>query len=68
MTCFFAMVVLGAVTTAQLSVADAKSQIANPQSVLMSATPSAGLASLPPAPPGKSTILGGEIRRVDPVG
>src|ERR1700739_4749954 len=31
------------------------------------ATTPDGLASLPPAPTGKSTIIGGEIRNVDPV-
>jgi len=67
MNCFLAIVVLGAVTTAQLTVADAQSKVASPQSELVSATASAGLAALPPAPRGKSTILGGEIRRVDPV-
>jgi hypothetical protein len=67
MNCFLAIVVLGAVTTAQLSVADAQSKVASPQSDLMSATASADLSALPPPPHGKSTILGGEIRRVDPV-
>jgi hypothetical protein len=67
MNCFLGIVVLSAVTTAQLSVADAQSKVSSPQSELVSATASAGLAALPPAPLGKSTILGGEIRRVDPV-
>jgi hypothetical protein len=67
MNCSLTVIVLGGLTAALLSVADASSQVAGPQSELISATASAKLASLPPAPGGMSTILGGEIQRVDPV-
>jgi hypothetical protein len=52
---------------AQMSVAGAKSQVTGPQSALVSASAPVDLSALPPAPRGKSTILGGEIRKVDPV-
>ena len=67
MNCFVALVMLGGVATAQMSGPDAKSQVTGPQSALMSRSASVDLSALPPAPRGKSTILGGEIRNVDPV-
>jgi hypothetical protein len=38
-----------------------------PKPALNSENPAGDVQSLPPAPPGKSTILGGEIRYIDPV-
>jgi len=67
MKLFLAVVMLGGVAFAQLQVTNAQAQSASPQSELKSANPSVDLHSLPPAPRGKSTILGGEIRSVDPV-
>ncbi|MGA2167751.1 MAG: hypothetical protein ABSG62_06025 [Terracidiphilus sp.] len=65
---FLALVILGGVAIAQMSVADAKSgQSAGPQPALRSESSSGDLPASPPAPHGKSTILGGEIRSVDPV-
>ena len=60
-------VMLCAVAICQASVAVAKSQVTSPQSALHSSDASVVSSALPPAPRGKSTILGGEIRRVDPV-
>jgi hypothetical protein len=60
-------VMLCAVAICQASVAVAQSQVAPPQSTLQFANASVFLPVLPPAPGGKSTILGGEIRHVDPV-
>jgi len=52
----------------QLPMALAQSQrMPDQQSDLKSATGTSDLSDLPPAPRGKSTILGGEIRNVDPV-
>lgn len=67
MTGFVTLIMLGAVAAAQLSVADAKAQVEVQESALRSISASVDLPALPPAPPGKSTILGGEIRSVDPV-
>ncbi len=65
---FLAIVMLGSVTIAQLSFADAKSaQNAGAQSVSISGSASGVPASLPPIPPGKSTVIGGAIHDVDPV-
>jgi hypothetical protein len=63
-----AVMMLGALAVVQMPVAHAQSgQIAGPQSELRSNSASSDVPSLPPAPQGKSTILGGEIRSVDPV-
>jgi hypothetical protein len=63
-----AAVFFGLVAIAQLSVAKASSQqIAGQQSSLRSESAAIDLPVLPLAPRGKSTILGGEIRSVDPV-
>jgi hypothetical protein len=67
MNCLFAIIMLGGVITAQVSVEDAMSQVIDPKADLLSATASTSVASLPPAPRGKSTIMGGEIQRVDTV-
>jgi len=66
MNCYFALFVLGGVVTTQLPVANAWSQVASQQSALMSASALADTSALPAAPGGKSTVLGGEIRKVDP--
>jgi hypothetical protein len=47
--------------------AESQSQTPDSQAALKSASTATNLASLPPAPRGKSTVLGGEIRAVDPV-
>jgi len=49
------------------SVSTARPQAPEPQSALTSANATTGLATLPPAPRGRSTTLGGEIKTVDPV-
>jgi hypothetical protein len=67
MNCYFALFALGGVVTTQLPVANAWSQVASQQSALMSASALADTSALPAAPGGKSTVLGGEIRKVDPV-
>jgi hypothetical protein len=58
---------LYAVALGQASVAVARSQDVAPQAAQQSANAPVVTSALPPAPRGKSTILGGEIRRVDPV-
>lgn len=59
---------LGAAVIAQASIAGAQAeQIAGPDAAITSASPTSGLPSLPPLPAGKSTVIGGEIRNVDPV-
>lgn len=61
-------VVLAGVAVALTSAAYAQTeQIAGPQSAIRAETPSGDLPALPPVPHGKSTVLGGEIRNVDPV-
>lgn len=65
---FLAIVMLGSVAIAPLSFADAKSaQNAGAQPVSISGSASGVPASLPPIPPGKSTVIGGAINDVDPV-
>jgi hypothetical protein len=62
-----AMILVGT-ATAQMSGAGAMSgHIAVPQSTLMSETTPLDSTGLPPAPKGKSTIMGGEIQDVDAV-
>ena len=62
------VVVLGGIVIAQTLLASAQSsQTADPNSVFKSESASGGLPSLRAIPRGKSTILGGEIRNVDPV-
>jgi hypothetical protein len=67
MKLFLAVVVFAGLTSVQLPAIDAQSQIAVAQSTLRSASAVIDLPALPPAPRGKSTIIGGEIRSVDPV-
>ena len=67
MNSVLALIMLGSVATAQLLVADASSQVAGQQSALRPASAPVDSSALPSAPGGKSTVLGGEIRKVDPV-
>jgi Domain of unknown function (DUF5666) len=61
-------VVLACLTMAPWSTVHAQSQpVTEPQPDLKSAIGPGDLNVLPPPPDGKSTILGGEIRNVDPV-
>jgi hypothetical protein len=60
-------VMLGGMVIAQISAADAQSQAAAPRTASTSVGATVDLSALPPAPRGKSTILGGEVRSVDPV-
>jgi hypothetical protein len=64
---FLAVVMFGGVAFFQLAPTYGHSQVAGPQSSLKSATASVDLPALPPAPRGKSTVMGGEIKSVDPV-
>jgi len=65
---FLAVVVLGGLTMGIVSSAAAQSgQTASPESALKSDESRGDLPPLPPAPKGKSTIIGGEIRGLDPV-
>jgi hypothetical protein len=66
MNCILALIVLGGLATAQLSVADARAQTAGQQSTPRS-TRALDSPALPTAPNRKSTVLGGEIKRVDSV-
>jgi hypothetical protein len=61
-----AAMMLGVVAIGQMLAAGQTSgRIASPKSALMSESTARDLPSLPAAPEGKSTILGGEIRSVD---
>ncbi len=65
---FPAVVMLTGMAIAQLSLAGAKpEQMPGAQSGSMPDTASRDLSALPPVPPGKSTVIGGEIRGLDPV-
>jgi hypothetical protein len=66
------VVALGSLAIAQVAMSDGQAPVASPQSALRSANPAGAspagdIPGLPPLPKGKSTILGGEIRRIDPV-
>jgi hypothetical protein len=63
----FALVVLGGVAFGQTPCAIGQSQTTGVQPELKSASAAGDIPGLPPAPKGKSTIMGGEIRSVDPV-
>jgi hypothetical protein len=65
MTNIVAAVVIGGAFMLQLPAAAVQSEFVTPQPA--AETAAANVPSLPPAPKGKSTILGGEIRNVDPV-
>jgi hypothetical protein len=67
MNSVLALIMLGSVATAQLLIADASSQVAGQQSALRPASAPVDSSALPSEPRGKSTVLGGEIRKVDPV-
>lgn len=62
-----ACMLLGSAVCAQIPVAAAQSELAELQPATAAASTTANLISLPPIPKGKSTILGGEIRSIDPV-
>ncbi len=62
MVCFLAAVTLSILGTAQSSSTDEKLAQATPPSAS-----APGHSALPPIPRGKSTVIGGEIREVDPV-
>ena len=64
----FVSVLLGSFAMAQIQAAKAQSgQVVDPQPALKQEDALADLPALPPAPQGKSTILGGAIRSVDSV-
>jgi hypothetical protein len=63
-----AAVIVGGLALGALPAARAQSEHSgSPASVLKSSDPAVASADLPPAPSGKSTIFGGEIRSIDPV-
>jgi hypothetical protein len=62
-----AAVVFGGAAVALAGAAFAQSQAADVHPVVKPDSLSGGLGDLPPAPSGVSTILGGQIRSVDPV-
>lgn len=65
---FRGVVVLGAAVIGQLSAANACSQqLAGTRFALKADSASTNFSGLPPLPPGQSTVLGGQIRNVDPV-
>jgi hypothetical protein len=65
---FLAVIMLGGLVLSQSAVANAQSgQVAGSSPAIKSAGPAGDLSTLPAAPRGKSTIMGGEIRNVDPV-
>jgi hypothetical protein len=65
---FRTAIVLAGLAVAPLSVVHAQSQpVSGPQPDLKSATTTGDFNELPLPPRGKSTILGGQIRNVDPV-
>lgn len=63
---FLAAVMLSSMTLAQLSFAQSD-QASEQQFASNSASASGNLPSLPPAPRGRSTVIGGAIQDVDPV-
>jgi len=64
----FATLILGGVLIAQLLVANVRAeQGTNPQLAMESEKSSVKFPALPDAPQGKSTIMGGEIQKLDPV-
>lgn len=65
---FFAIALLGILAMGQMAFADARTGQNSPKSAsTRSDSESAGRPTLPPPPPGKSTVIGGSIREVDPV-
>lgn len=61
-----ATIVLGGLAIAQIALAQTTPQ-AKSQPAVIAVDPSGDFAKLPPSPTGKSTIMGGQIRNVDPV-
>lgn len=61
------VLVLNAMAIAQLAVAGTTSQHNQATPPASTSDASSTLPALPPAPPGKSTVIGGAIRDVDPV-
>jgi hypothetical protein len=59
------VVMLGGLAMSQVTMGQAP--VANTSPSVRSEKPAVGLADVPPLPPGKSTILGGQIREIDPV-
>jgi hypothetical protein len=62
-----ALAALCGIAATQSPVAHPQSQVAVPQSELKSVSASGDIPGLPSTPRGKSTILGGQIRTIDPV-
>lgn len=62
-----AAVILSGIAISHASITEAQSQGPDPQPALKSANPAIVSPALPPVPRGKSTVIGGEIRIVDPV-
>lgn len=63
----FAGIVFAGIIIVQPPNARAQAQTANTQSALKSASSAIGMPTLPPPPREKSTVIGGEIKSVDPV-
>jgi hypothetical protein len=63
---YLVMAMLGSAVLAQAEIGSAQSR-EGAKSVLVSGNTSGEFPALPPVPKGKSTILGGSIRNVDPV-
>ena len=63
----FLAILLGGLSLIVLPAADAQTQFSSQPSSLKSTSALGDIPGLPPAPRGKSTIIGGEIRSVDPV-
>jgi hypothetical protein len=63
----FPVILLGGLSLIVLPAADAQTQLVSQPSSLKSTSVLGDIPGLPPAPRGKSTIIGGEIRSVDPV-
>ncbi|MGA2848728.1 MAG: hypothetical protein ABSE46_07020 [Terracidiphilus sp.] len=65
---FFAVVLFGVVATTQVSLASAMPQeVAGRLPSLDSESAAVDIPALPPVPGGKSTIMRGEMKKVDPV-
>lgn len=67
MKLFLSATVLGGAALLQMPIMIAGAQVAAAQSSLKSVSASGDIPGLPARPRGKSTILGGEIRSIDPV-
>ena len=68
MECWLKVVLIGGMAVFSVPLAFAQSDaVATPQSSLKSTATTGDVSGVPPAPRGKSTIMGGEIRNVDPV-